>query len=54
MALYSQQPPLLLICTNGKWSKLDQWEDIEHELDGLTSEMYESVKQILKRSLLKY
>lgn len=37
---------------NGKWtSKLGRWEDIEHELDGLTSEMYGSVKQILKRSI---
>ncbi|NEP62691.1 MAG: hypothetical protein F6K31_38190 [Symploca sp. SIO2G7] len=34
----------------GKWtSKLGRWEDIEHELDGLSSEMYGSVKQILKR-----
>lgn len=38
---------------NGKWtSKLGRWEDIEHELDGLTSEMYGSVKQILKRPTL--
>lgn len=37
---------------NGKWSsKLGRWEDIEHELDGLTSEIYGSVKQILKRPL---
>ena len=37
---------------NGKWtSKLGRWEDIEHELDGLTSEMYGSVKQVLKRSI---
>ncbi|MHC5728665.1 MAG: DUF7689 domain-containing protein, partial [Nostoc sp.] len=31
-------------------SKLGRWEDIEHELEGLTSEMYGSVQQILKRS----
>ncbi|MEG4575444.1 hypothetical protein QUA56_22590 [Microcoleus sp. N3A4] len=37
---------------NGKWtSTLGRWEDIEHELDGLTSEMYGSVKQVLKRSI---
>ncbi|MEQ8536244.1 MAG: hypothetical protein RIB93_02065 [Coleofasciculus sp. D1-CHI-01] len=37
---------------NGKWtSKLGRWEDIEHELDGLISEMYGSVRQILKRPL---
>jgi hypothetical protein len=37
---------------NGKWtSKLGRWEDIEHELEGLTSEMYGSVKQVLKRSI---
>jgi hypothetical protein len=36
---------------NGKWtSKLGRWEDIEHELDGLSCEMYGTVKQILKRS----
>lgn len=35
---------------NGKWtSKLGRWEDIEHELEGLTGEMYGSVQQILKR-----
>ncbi len=35
---------------NGKWtSKLGRWEDIEHELQGLTGEMYGDVKQILKR-----
>jgi len=37
---------------NGQWtSKLGRWEDIEHELDGLISEMYGSVRQILKRPL---
>ncbi|MDF5722241.1 MAG: hypothetical protein PUP91_17485 [Rhizonema sp. PD37] len=36
--------------SNGKWtSKLGRWEDIEHELEGLTGEMYGSVQQILKR-----
>ncbi|NER37656.1 MAG: hypothetical protein F6J93_27455 [Oscillatoria sp. SIO1A7] len=35
---------------SGKWSsQLGRWEDIEHELDGLTGEMYGSVKQILRR-----
>ncbi len=38
---------------NGRWtSKLGRWEDIEHELEGLVGEMYGSVKQILKRSIL--
>ncbi|GJD23195.1 unknown protein [Rivularia sp. IAM M-261] len=37
---------------NGKWtSKLGSWEDIEHELEGLTGEMYGDVKQILKRQI---
>lgn len=37
---------------NGKWtSKLGRWEDIEHELEGLTGEMYGEVKQILKRPI---
>ncbi len=36
--------------SNGKWtSKLGRWEDIEHELEGLTGEMYGCVQQILKR-----
>lgn len=37
---------------NGRWtSKLGRWEDIEHELEGLTGEMYGSVQQILKRPI---
>ncbi len=37
---------------NGKWtSKLGRWEDIEHQLDGLTSEIYGSIRQILKRHI---
>ena len=37
---------------NGKWtSKLGRWEDIEHDLEGLTGEMYGSVQQILKRQI---
>jgi hypothetical protein len=38
---------------NGKWtSKLGNWEDISHELEGLANQMfYGEVKQILKRTL---
>lgn len=37
---------------NGLWtSKLGDWEDIEHELDGITGDMYGFVKQILKRPM---
>jgi hypothetical protein len=38
---------------NGRWtSKLGDWEDIEHELEGIEGEkMYGSVGQILRRSI---
>lgn len=39
---------------NGMWtSKLGRFEDIEHELNGLTGELYGTVKQIMKRPLQK-
>lgn len=38
--------------SNGKWtSKLGDWEDIEHKLDGLTDSSYGSVAKVLKRLL---
>lgn len=38
---------------SGKWtSKLGRWEDIDHELEGLTGEIYGSVQQALKRKIL--
>ena len=37
---------------NGKWtSKLGDWEDISHELEGIEGEKYGNIYQILKRSL---
>lgn len=37
---------------SGRWtSKLGDWEDIEHELEGIAGEKYGFVRQILKRRI---